>query len=48
MLSVVRNFDALEEDRRDQVIEYWEEFFEMAADEGQHDRILRDCQQIPG
>ena len=48
MLSVVRNFDALDEDRRDRVIEYWEEFFEMAADEGRHDRILRDCERILG
>ena len=47
MISVVRDFDALDEDRRDQIIEYWEEFFEMAADEGRHDRILRDCQRIP-
>ena len=48
MLSVVGNFDALDEDRRDQVIEYWEDFFEMAADEGRHDRILRACKRIPG
>ena len=48
MLSVVRNFDALDEDRRDRVIEYWEECFEMAADEERHDRILRDCERIPG
>ena len=47
MLSVVRNFDALEEDRRNRVIEYWEEFFEMAADEGRHGRILRDCATMP-
>ena len=47
MLSVVRNFDALEEDRRDRVIRYWEDFFEMAADEGRHARILRNCQKIP-
>ena len=48
MLSVVRNFDGLEEDRRDEVIEYWEDFFEMAADEGRQDRILRDCKRMPG
>lgn len=48
MLSVVRNFDGLEQDRRDRVIAYWEEFFEMAADEGSHDGILRDCQEMPG
>ncbi|MCH7856640.1 MAG: hypothetical protein IIB37_07800 [Gemmatimonadetes bacterium] len=44
MLSVARNFEGLDEDRRDDIIEYWEDFFEMAADEGRHDRILRDCQ----
>ena len=48
MLSVVRDFDGLDEDRRDQVIEYWEDFFEIAADEGRHDRILRDCRRMPG
>jgi hypothetical protein len=44
---VVSDFDALDEDRRDRVVEYWEDFLEMAADEGQHDRILKDCQQMP-
>ena len=47
MLAVVRNFDALDEDRRDRVIEYWEEFFEMASDEGRRERILRGCRRIP-
>ena len=47
MISVVENFDALEEDLRDRVIEYWEDFFEMAADEGTHRRILRDCTPMP-
>jgi len=37
-----------DEDRKGQVIEYWEDFFEMAADEGRHDRILRDCERMPG
>ena len=48
MLSVIRDFDGLDEDRRDQVIEYWEDFFEIAADEGRQDRILRDCRRMPG
>jgi hypothetical protein len=46
-LSMVSDFDALDEDRRDRVVEYWEDFLEMAADEGQHNRILKDCQQMP-
>ena len=46
-LSMVSDFDALDEDRRDHVVEYWEDFLEMAADEGQHNRILKDCQQMP-
>ena len=44
---VVSDSDALDEDRRDRVVEYWEDFLEMTADEGQHDRILKDCQQMP-
>ncbi len=48
MLAVVRNFDGLEEDRRDRVIDYWEDFFEMAADEGDQKDILRDCRKMPG
>ncbi len=47
MLSVVRNFEGLEEDRRERVIAYWEDFFEMAADEGRQDDILRDCRRMP-
>lgn len=47
MLSVVRNFDELDEDRGDRVIEHWKNFFEIAADEGRHDRILRDCHRMP-
>lgn len=48
MLKVVDDFDELDEDRREDIIEYWEEFFELAADPGRHARILRDCQEIPG
>ncbi len=44
---VVSDFDTLDEDLRGRVIEYWEDFLEMVADEGQHDRILKDCQQMP-
>ena len=40
------DFDELDEDRREDIIEYWEEFFELAADPGRHARILRDCQEI--
>ena len=47
MLSVVGDFASLDEDRREQIIEYWEDFFEMAADEGRHDSILRDCKRMP-
>ncbi len=48
MLAVIRNFGGLEEDRRDRVIDYWEDFFEMAADEGDQEDILRDCRKMPG
>ena len=33
MLTVIKNFEGLEEDRRERMIDYWEDFFEMAADE---------------
>jgi hypothetical protein len=47
MLGVVRDFSHLDEDRREDIVEYWEEFFERAADPGRQERILRDCVPIP-
>ena len=47
MLAAVTGFELLEEDRRERVMEYWEEFFEMAADPGRHGSILRPCTPMP-
>jgi hypothetical protein len=47
VLGAVRDFPHLDEDRREEIVEYWEEFFEMAADSGRQERILRDCIPMP-
>jgi hypothetical protein len=47
ILGVVRDFAHLDEDRREDIVEYWEAFFEMAADPRRQERILRDCTAIP-
>jgi hypothetical protein len=47
ILGVVRDFTHLDEDRREEIVEYWEAFFEMAADPRRQERILRDCTAIP-
>lgn len=45
--DVVRSVELLSEDKREDILEYWEDFFEIAQDPGRHDRVLRDCQRIP-
>lgn len=45
--DVVDDFDGLDGDRKDDILEYWEEFFEIAADPQRHEDILDDCKEIP-
>lgn len=47
MREAVDDFDELDGDRKDDILEYWEGFFEIAADPSRHDDVLEDCKRIP-
>lgn len=47
IVATVMGFELLDQDRREDLVEYWEEFFETAANPDRHDRILRDCTPMP-
>lgn len=47
MLDAVDDFDGLDGDRKEEIKEYWEEFFEIAADPAEHEDVIEDCKEIP-
>lgn len=47
MRDAVEDFDGLEGDRKDDTLEYWEEFFEIAADPEERMDVVEDCKEIP-
>jgi len=43
------SFELLEEGRREDAVEYYEDFYDMLNDEGDfEDDILDDCRNLPG
>jgi hypothetical protein len=47
ILALWRDFELVEADRREDAVEFLEEFFERVADRGRRERILRDCTPLP-
>lgn len=47
ILALWRDFELLESDRREDAVDYLEQFFDRIDDAGGRERILRDCTRIP-
>jgi hypothetical protein len=48
ILALWQGFELLEEDRREDAVDFLEEFFEAVEDPGRRERITRNCMPIPG